>query len=428
MPSKLIVPTFVARYFSSRLMRAGFGLALGVYFLVAPLSSVAAGASETLRNVVFEASSSLDSPPHYNWFKAGADRRRGAIQAMFEPLFRYESDGSLSPWLAKSYTHNEDYTRFTATLDRRAKWSDGRYFHVIDIIFSVENVLHDPRLDGHFAEELRDVVDAVTADPTDRDHKIIFDLKRPDPRFIEQYFSDATGDSFTVVQKRLWKDVDLSGENVPSPMGTGPYEPVRLDPNEAKIRAEWVLLDAWWGEELQKLMPSPEKLIWLTYRDAESRIRSLTRGQADATQTMSPGLFRGLTEIATFADGWPENRPFDIAAGCPRGFWFIWPDIKISDAQSRQTFEELVDELRQTDPESSEVEALEDQACRIVAGEWAASSAATESNIYPVSTLRWTGWLGDRDDRRPDFSTQYAQRILHRLKHSGWFPRALGTP
>lgn len=52
-----------------------------------------------------------------------------------EGLFRYGADGSVVPNLAKSYTVNADFTKYTIYLRKGVRWSDGVLFTADDCIF-----------------------------------------------------------------------------------------------------------------------------------------------------------------------------------------------------------------------------------------------------------------------------------------------------
>ncbi|MDI9483832.1 MAG: ABC transporter substrate-binding protein [Bacillota bacterium] len=52
-----------------------------------------------------------------------------------EPLFRFKTDGTVEPNVAKGYDVNEDATVFTIYLRKGMKWSDGEDFTADDVIF-----------------------------------------------------------------------------------------------------------------------------------------------------------------------------------------------------------------------------------------------------------------------------------------------------
>ena len=52
-----------------------------------------------------------------------------------EGLFRYASDGTIAPNIAKEYTVNSDFTKYTIYLRKGMRWSDGELFTADDCIF-----------------------------------------------------------------------------------------------------------------------------------------------------------------------------------------------------------------------------------------------------------------------------------------------------
>lgn len=56
-------------------------------------------------------------------------------QLISEGLFRYGTDGSVAPNLAKSYSVNADFTKYTIYLRKGVRWSDGVLFTADDCVF-----------------------------------------------------------------------------------------------------------------------------------------------------------------------------------------------------------------------------------------------------------------------------------------------------
>jgi len=56
-------------------------------------------------------------------------------QLLSEGLFRYGEDGSILPNIAKAYTVNEDFTKYTVYLRKGLRWSDGVVFTADDCLF-----------------------------------------------------------------------------------------------------------------------------------------------------------------------------------------------------------------------------------------------------------------------------------------------------
>ena len=67
-----------------------------------------------------------------------ADTLTGALVS--EGLFRYDADGTIAPNIAKSYTVNSDFTKYTIYLREGLRWSDGVLFTADDCIFFYEEM------------------------------------------------------------------------------------------------------------------------------------------------------------------------------------------------------------------------------------------------------------------------------------------------
>ena len=67
-----------------------------------------------------------------------ADEITGALVS--EGLFRYAEDGTIVPNIAKSYTVNSDFTKYTIVLREGMRWSDGVLFTADDCVFFYEKL------------------------------------------------------------------------------------------------------------------------------------------------------------------------------------------------------------------------------------------------------------------------------------------------
>ena len=61
-------------------------------------------------------------------------------QLIEEGLFRFASDGTIEPNVAKGYTVNEDFTEYTIYLRKGMRWSDGVLFQAEDCVFFYESM------------------------------------------------------------------------------------------------------------------------------------------------------------------------------------------------------------------------------------------------------------------------------------------------
>ena len=71
---------------------------------------------------------------------AAADAGVMAGELVSEGLFCYAADGSIVPNIAKGYTVNADFTRYTISLREGMRWSDGVPFTSDDCVFFYEHM------------------------------------------------------------------------------------------------------------------------------------------------------------------------------------------------------------------------------------------------------------------------------------------------
>lgn len=58
---------------------------------------------------------------------------------IYASLFTFDSEGSLKPYLAESYTVSEDQKTIDFKIRQGVKWQDGEDFTMDDLIFTIES-------------------------------------------------------------------------------------------------------------------------------------------------------------------------------------------------------------------------------------------------------------------------------------------------
>lgn len=132
-----------------------------------------------------------------------------------EPLFRFKSDGSVEPNVAKAYDINNDATEFTIFLREGMKWSDGVPFTVDDVLFFYNEMC----VKETFGKSLWDCFKIKDADGNDTiaefvrvddyTFKVIF--KAPKPTFLQDL---AINGKWCFAPAHWYKDLlpDLAGQ------------------------------------------------------------------------------------------------------------------------------------------------------------------------------------------------------------------------
>lgn len=158
-------------------------------------------------------------------------------QAMvYEPLVKYQTDGTVAPWLAESWEASEDGRVYTFQLRRDVTFSNGEPFNAEAVVANIDAVLANRERHSwlELANQIQsaDVVDTYTVRLTLSDpyYPLLQELALPRPfRFVapSQFFNGGTVDGIV------------------EPIGTGPWvlAETRLGERDLFVRNE-----TYWGE------------------------------------------------------------------------------------------------------------------------------------------------------------------------------------
>ncbi len=174
-----------------------------------------------------------------------------AQSMVYEPLVKYQADGSVTPWLAKSWTHSADGKTWTFILRNDVTFSNGEVF---DAPAAAENfrVVLDNRQRHAWLELVNQIVDVKALSKTalqitlkDAYYPFLQELALPRPfRFI--------------APSQFKHNETMNGIN--APIGTGPWvlKASKLNQYDVLVRNEH-----YWGEKPQikkitvKVIPDP---------------------------------------------------------------------------------------------------------------------------------------------------------------------------
>lgn len=191
-------------------------------------------------------SGSVKDPKFWNSLLNSSVKDQGLQQAMMEPLFiiNYET-GDLVPWLAESYWQNKTSDEWVIKLREDIKWSDGMPMTADDLIFTINLLFNNPKLDN--AEQIKHWITKVTKEGS---LSVRFTLSNPNARFILDYFSVKIFDSISILPNHIWqgKDPFTFNNYFPSkgwPVFSGPY----LLDSVSENRFVYVRDDNWGGRK-----------------------------------------------------------------------------------------------------------------------------------------------------------------------------------
>jgi peptide/nickel transport system substrate-binding protein len=225
--------------------------------------------------------------PNGNPLSPAAVTDAGLRQAVFEQLFYFNwMNGKVESWLAKSYKFNKTYTLLTVDLRPGIKWNDGQAFTSADVKFTFDALLKTATLlnAGTVQTSLKSV-------STPSASRVVFNLAKPDRRFVGNILAGYISTGVTVVPKHIFQDQDVATFTFwdPArgwPFGTGPY---RISAQDTS-RATFTRNASWWAAKTKfKKLPAPRYIVYQTVTpDIEAQ--SLVSNQLD----LSSGNINGL--------------------------------------------------------------------------------------------------------------------------------------
>ena len=294
----------------------GFAL-LVVFLAVAPV--VAQDIREVPREatVIFEnIEGRVPVPDNMNPYISGQYLDWGMWQATQEALFylNYET-GELMPWLASGYSFNDDNSVLTISIRDGVKWADGTPFTAHDVAFTIDMLKNNSELQYSF--NMQQWVESVSAED---DATVVFNLTRPNPRFVTNFFGVRIWDTILIAPKHIWENVDPTTFNnfdleAGLPMGTGAYRLVRSTETEQVFDR----LDSWWAAETGfHAMPAPERAIWLAAPGEDLRAAMMANNELDAGWIFSRSTFEVAQSRNPNIVGWTADLPYAYLDPCPR--------------------------------------------------------------------------------------------------------------
>lgn len=202
-----------------------------------------------------------------------------AQSMVYEPLVKYQADGSVIPWLAKSWTHSEDGKTWTFTLRDDVKFSNGEPFDAEAAAENFRAVL-DNRQRHAWLELANQIVDVKALSKTE----LQITLKSAYYPFLQEL---ALPRPFRFIAPSQFKNHETMN-GIKAPIGTGPWilQESKLNQYDVFVRNE-----NYWGEK-----PAIKKITFNVIPDPTTRAVAFETGDIDLLYGNE-----GLLPLDTFA-------------------------------------------------------------------------------------------------------------------------------
>ena len=193
-------------------------------------------------------------------------------QHVFDTLAAFDVDGNFVPWLAQSFTPNDDFTVWTVALREGISFHDGTPLNSEAIVVNFETQRNDP-LVGLAVRPFYPAEDALTVID---DLSLSFNLLTPDANFP----AALTG-QLGMVASPTWIAAAVEEPTLnQQPVGTGPF---MFESRNQDSVTTFVRNDSWWNGEVWL-----DAVEFVPVTDPDIRTDLLLEGEIDALQTTNP--------------------------------------------------------------------------------------------------------------------------------------------
>jgi peptide/nickel transport system substrate-binding protein len=194
---------------------------------------------------------------------------------MYDSLLRLGQESyETQPELVESYDTSEDGLTWTFVLKDGLEWSDGQPITAQDFVWTANFVMDNDISSWSDGYRFTDSIEAVD------DRTIEWTTTRPSlvPGFPGYNL---------ILPKHVWGDMTTKEikefRNYPDPVVSGPFNLVEWEPGEFwRVEARD---DYWQGR------PAIDEIVFRVYNSSEAVVQAVLKGEVDATQVPSAGLF-----------------------------------------------------------------------------------------------------------------------------------------
>jgi len=187
--------------------------------------------------------------------------------------------------------------------------------------------------------------DVIAVNPT----TVRFELKKPNPRYMLDYYGAHFFNAVRFVPKHIWEtvpDVETFKNYDPAkgwPVATGPYKFVRATQTEAL----WDLRDDWWGIKTGfQPKPQVERVIWIPIGTPDRQIALAVNNELDWPETFSAGPFETIRKQNPNWRGFTKDRPYGYVDACPFAMHINHKSGALADANVRRAINNAVNKAK----------------------------------------------------------------------------------
>ena len=254
----------------------------------------------------------------------GGASHQYSTAASIEPLLYFSAFADKTyPWIAESWTYNEDASEVTVFIRKGVMWSDGVPFTGKDLVFTINMLIE-------YAPLLRNsavIASKVKEVQLEDDYTVKIVLNQPDYRFLYSYFAFRFDLGTYLVPEHIFKDVDdvmTFGFFDPEkgwPVVTGAYQLTEFELQHKKLDLRY----DWWAVE-QGLVDTPEVEQIVQYPAADLTVAAqlIINNELDTALGFQPQLIKSIVDQAPqvithtlrespwgYIDWWPISMWFN---------------------------------------------------------------------------------------------------------------------
>ena len=219
-----------------------------------------------------------------------------------------ETGERLQDVAASEPMYNNTFTTMDVDVKDGIYWSDGTEFTVDDLIFTVNRIKSDEKLNaGGWSTQLNKFLTSIEKTGP---NSARFNLSQSNPRFHVLF--EARWNGIYMMPKHLFENIsNLSEHKFNPPVTLGAYVPTKIDPNgfwELHTRRDdWQRTPA---AKYTKGTEPPKHILTIFYGDSAKKAIAMSRGELDVYFDVDYEAFQTTLRTAPNARSWYKEFPW----------------------------------------------------------------------------------------------------------------------